>query len=354
MKVLVSVSAKWERLDRQFSLSDFYTPSSARPFWDEALEPPPVRREPTEFSFSPDAATPKPPSSRRAPVLPTGSTAPSSPTFSGSRARSPHPIFKLSEADADGSPSKRKLDADLPAKQSLLSLLQACVEWVLPLPLRILCLLMCVWVGATFLGIPPSHSLCGFGASIGAGNWISRSSSGLGILVRCFSLIYLLLFFCNPIAALRILLAGVTGAMIPLFSFIRFPKCLLYFQWVSFVLTASIDLLESNRSGFEPLSSARQLLSNFQQYAESVNLHTLQEEDSFVDLEVDCDSRLLMGSAVHSCVIDASWRLKSILRTRRFFFDSELVLHFKSETIFLILAALTLVNRLALISKRRK
>ena len=29
-----------------------------------------------------------------------------------------------------------------------------------------------------------------------------------------------------------------------------------------------------------------QLLSNFQQYAESVNLHTLQEEDSFVDLEV--------------------------------------------------------------------
>ena len=50
-------------------------------------------------------------------------------------------------------------------------------------------------------------------------------------------------------------------------------------------------------------------------------------------LGIDFDPKLQMCDAIHSCVLDASWRLKSILRTTRFFSDAELILHFKAHVL---------------------
>ena len=60
---------------------------------------------------------------------------------------------------------------------------------------------------------------------------------------------------------------------------------------------------------------------------------SLQEPDGHPIrvLGIDFDNKLQMGIAVRSCVTEASWRLKTLLRTRRFHTDSELIMLFKSH-----------------------
>ena len=50
-------------------------------------------------------------------------------------------------------------------------------------------------------------------------------------------------------------------------------------------------------------------------------------------LGVHFDTDLRMSTAVHECVIESSWRLRTLLRTRRFFSHRELLLHFKSHVL---------------------
>ena len=51
--------------------------------------------------------------------------------------------------------------------------------------------------------------------------------------------------------------------------------------------------------------------------------------DSFKILSVVFDTRLLMHEAVHQFAIEAGWRVRSLLRTKRFFQNSVLVKLFK-------------------------
>lgn len=53
-------------------------------------------------------------------------------------------------------------------------------------------------------------------------------------------------------------------------------------------------------------------------------------------LGVDFDCKLLMHSAVHSCVVSASWKLKALLRTRRFYTTGDLLRMFKSHILSFI------------------
>lgn len=55
--------------------------------------------------------------------------------------------------------------------------------------------------------------------------------------------------------------------------------------------------------------------------------------NSFTVLGVEFDLKLQMGAAVHACAVEASWRLKTILRTRRFFTHAEVMVHFKSHVL---------------------
>jgi len=50
-------------------------------------------------------------------------------------------------------------------------------------------------------------------------------------------------------------------------------------------------------------------------------------------LGIEFDEKLQMGSAVHECVNEAGWRMTRILRTRRFFTDRDLIIHYKSHVL---------------------
>ena len=58
---------------------------------------------------------------------------------------------------------------------------------------------------------------------------------------------------------------------------------------------------------------------------------TNPEGDAIRLLGVDFDGKLQMGMAIGACVDEASWRLRTLLRTRRFHTDAELLLLFKSH-----------------------
>ena len=45
------------------------------------------------------------------------------------------------------------------------------------------------------------------------------------------------------------------------------------------------------------------------------------------------DTRLNMRECIHNCVVEAGWRRRSLLRTRRFYNDSELIHLFKSHVL---------------------
>ena len=63
------------------------------------------------------------------------------------------------------------------------------------------------------------------------------------------------------------------------------------------------------------------------------------EGESIRLLGVDFDGKLCMNEAVGVCVDEASWRLRTLLRTRRFHTDAEL-LHF-----FFVLFVQTAINQ---------
>ena len=50
-------------------------------------------------------------------------------------------------------------------------------------------------------------------------------------------------------------------------------------------------------------------------------------------LGVEFDPKLLMASAVHQCVTEATWKVKSILRTKRFYTDAEVIRLYKSHVL---------------------
>ena len=55
--------------------------------------------------------------------------------------------------------------------------------------------------------------------------------------------------------------------------------------------------------------------------------------DNFNILGIVFDSKLVMNEAVESCVAAASWRIYSLIRTRRFYCDAELVNLYKSHVL---------------------
>ena len=66
----------------------------------------------------------------------------------------------------------------------------------------------------------------------------------------------------------------------------------------------------------------------------SILSHTDSAEGSSVKLlGINFDTKLQMSEAITECIHEASWRLRTILRTRRFYCDLELVLHFKSHVL---------------------
>ena len=70
------------------------------------------------------------------------------------------------------------------------------------------------------------------------------------------------------------------------------------------------------------------------------NLHIILKIEPIVSefklLGVEFDYQLIMNIAVHECVISALWKLKSILRTRRFFNSAELIRMFKTHILSFI------------------
>ena len=79
---------------------------------------------------------------------------------------------------------------------------------------------------------------------------------------------------------------------------------------------------QGNQVVFDPAKETCCILSQTDPEGENLRL-----------LGVPFDTKLLMADCVHECVHEAGWRLKSILRTRRFHTDSELIHHFKSHVL---------------------
>ena len=70
------------------------------------------------------------------------------------------------------------------------------------------------------------------------------------------------------------------------------------------------------------------------------SMHVVARRDAqgpdFKILGVEFDCKLLMGGAVRDTATSGRWKLKTVMRTRRFFHDSELVLHYKSRILSFI------------------
>jgi hypothetical protein len=60
---------------------------------------------------------------------------------------------------------------------------------------------------------------------------------------------------------------------------------------------------------------------------------TQPEGDNFKVLGLEFDAKLSMRACIHSCVTEAGWRFRSLLRTKRFYNDAELIGLFKSHTL---------------------
>jgi hypothetical protein len=55
--------------------------------------------------------------------------------------------------------------------------------------------------------------------------------------------------------------------------------------------------------------------------------------EAFTVLGLEFDLKLQMGPCVHACAVEAGWRLRTLVRSHRFFTHAELVLHFKSHVL---------------------
>ena len=58
--------------------------------------------------------------------------------------------------------------------------------------------------------------------------------------------------------------------------------------------------------------------------------------DSFKLLGIRFDTKLLMHGAVHDCVVACNWKLQSILRTKRFYADADILVTFKAHILSFI------------------
>ena len=55
--------------------------------------------------------------------------------------------------------------------------------------------------------------------------------------------------------------------------------------------------------------------------------------DNFTILGVEFDCKLVMGVAVHKCAVECGWRLLTLVRTRRFHTDAELLMLFETHLV---------------------
>ena len=63
---------------------------------------------------------------------------------------------------------------------------------------------------------------------------------------------------------------------------------------------------------------------------------TRGEGENFTILGIEFDTGLLMHNAARNVAVEAGWRLKTLLRTRRFHTKSELIKLYKSQILSLI------------------
>ena len=70
------------------------------------------------------------------------------------------------------------------------------------------------------------------------------------------------------------------------------------------------------------------------------SMHVIGRHDAagpdFKIMGIHFDCKLLMNNAVHETVVTSSWKLRTVMRTRRFFTHAELVLHYKSHILSFI------------------
>ena len=81
----------------------------------------------------------------------------------------------------------------------------------------------------------------------------------------------------------------------------------------------------ANQACFDPAKESFSIISTTDAHGEPSRI-----------LGIDFDAKLQMGSAIHACAVEASWKLRTIVRTRRFYTDAELVLFFKSHILSFI------------------
>ena len=71
--------------------------------------------------------------------------------------------------------------------------------------------------------------------------------------------------------------------------------------------------------------------------AEKESLHVLSRTDPagepFKILGVCFDLKLIMGEAIHGLAVEASWRIRTILRARRFHSTAEMVHLYKAQVL---------------------
>jgi hypothetical protein len=92
-----------------------------------------------------------------------------------------------------------------------------------------------------------------------------------------------------------------------------------------------LDELNTAQNELHTWGSANQVSFDAGKESFHVLSRTRPVGNSFVILGITFDGKLLMHTTVHDCVTACGWKLDSVLRTRRFFCDYDLVLFFKSH-----------------------
>ena len=80
------------------------------------------------------------------------------------------------------------------------------------------------------------------------------------------------------------------------------------------------DWGKANQVDFDPAKESMHILPTTEPHGNDFKL-----------LSVDFDCALDMTNAVHGLVTDAGWKLRTLLRTRRYYSDAELVIFYKSH-----------------------
>ena len=64
--------------------------------------------------------------------------------------------------------------------------------------------------------------------------------------------------------------------------------------------------------------------------------HRQPSGDPFTILGIPFDTKLHMGLAINACVCEVSWRARSLLLSRKFYNDAEMIVFFESHILSLI------------------